>query len=139
MAEPTRAEPDAARIIFYVAAVLMAIYGLGLLLFPQVMFNLTRDPGGAGPSWLGALGWWTSPRDGGSYMACCQQSREPEASRGGIGHSLHPDCPGFALQLACRGLPWSPMVELAADLGRWSLAAAMWWLSAKAPLPQPII
>jgi hypothetical protein len=34
-------------------------------------------------------------------MACCQQSREPKASRGGIGHSFHPDRSGFALQHAC--------------------------------------
>jgi hypothetical protein len=41
----TRSGPDAARIVFYVAAILMAIYGLGLLLFPQAMFTLSQDPG----------------------------------------------------------------------------------------------
>jgi hypothetical protein len=80
MAEPTRAEPDAARIIFYVAAVLRAIYGLGLLLFPQVMFNLTQDPGS-------------------DY----------------------------------RGVQWLSWLQI---LGVGILAAALWWLSAKAPLPK---
>jgi hypothetical protein len=36
----------------YVAAILMAIYGLGLLLFPQAMFTLSQDPGvPANPGW----------------------------------------------------------------------------------------
>jgi hypothetical protein len=37
MAETTRSDSDAARIIFYVAAISMAIFAAGLLLFPQVM------------------------------------------------------------------------------------------------------
>jgi hypothetical protein len=45
MAEATRSDSDTARTIFYVTAVLMAIYGLALLLFPQAMFALSEDPG----------------------------------------------------------------------------------------------
>jgi hypothetical protein len=33
------------RNIFYVVAILMAIYGLALLLFPQAIFVLSDDPG----------------------------------------------------------------------------------------------
>lgn len=57
-----RPDPDAARIILYVAAVLMAAHGLALLLFPQVMFTLSEDPGvPANPGWVrwagGLLSW----------------------------------------------------------------------------------
>jgi hypothetical protein len=45
MAETTRSDLDTARAIFYVVAVLMAIYGLGLLLFPPAIFTLSDDPG----------------------------------------------------------------------------------------------
>ena len=45
MAETTRSDAETARTIFYVVAVLMAIYGLGLLFFPQAIFALSNDPG----------------------------------------------------------------------------------------------
>jgi hypothetical protein len=45
MAETTRSDAETARIIFYVVAILMAIYGLGLLLFPHAIFTLSDDPG----------------------------------------------------------------------------------------------
>ena len=52
MAE-ARSDSDVARIIFYVVAVVMAIYGVGLLLFPQVMFNISDDPGvPPNPGWV---------------------------------------------------------------------------------------
>ena len=51
MAETIRSDADAARIIF--AAILMAIYGFGLLLFPQAMFDISNDPGvPANPGWV---------------------------------------------------------------------------------------
>ena len=53
MAETIRSDSDTARTIFYVVAVLMAIYGLGLLLFPQAIFTLSDDPGvPANPGWV---------------------------------------------------------------------------------------
>jgi hypothetical protein len=97
MAAITRSDSDTARTIFYVVAILMAIYGLALLVFPQAMFTLSDDPGGAGQSRLGALGWGICLGHGGSCMACCQHPRKPTASHDGVGHSLHPGHPGFAL------------------------------------------
>jgi biotin transporter BioY len=53
MAETTRSDAETARMIFYVVAVLMAIYGLGLLFFPQAIFALSNDPGvPANPGWV---------------------------------------------------------------------------------------
>src|SRR5690242_1942197 len=53
MAETTRSDAETARMIFYVVAVLMAIYGLGLLLFPHTIFTLSADPGvPANPGWV---------------------------------------------------------------------------------------
>jgi hypothetical protein len=53
MAESTRSDAETARTIFYVVAVLMAIYGLGLLLFPHAIFTLSDDPGvPANPGWV---------------------------------------------------------------------------------------
>ena len=40
MAETTRSDSETARTIFYAIAVLMAIYGLALLVFPHAMFAL---------------------------------------------------------------------------------------------------
>ncbi len=37
MAATTRSDADTARTIFYVVAILMAAYGLALLVFPQAM------------------------------------------------------------------------------------------------------
>ena len=51
-------------------------------------------------------------------MVCCQQAREPTASHDGIGRSLHPGHPGFALQQPRWRLPWSAVVELVADIGQ---------------------
>jgi len=49
----TPSDLGTARTIFYVVAVLMAIYGLGLLLFPQAIFTLSNDPGvPANPGWV---------------------------------------------------------------------------------------
>ena len=117
MAETTRSDSDAARTIFYVAAILMAIFGAGLLLFPQVMFTLSDDPGvPANPGWVRWAGGLLLGMA--VAMASCQQSREPKASGDGIGHGLYPDRSGLALQQPRRRLPWNAIVELAADLGQ---------------------
>src|SRR5262245_26556702 len=53
MAATIRSDADTARTIFYVVAVLMAIYGIALLLFPQAIFALSNDPGvPANPGWV---------------------------------------------------------------------------------------
>src|SRR5688572_10664163 len=78
MTKITRSESDAARIIFYVAAVLMAIYGLGLLLFPQAMFTLSEDPGvPANPGWVR----WAGGLLLGTAIAAWLAASHPESQR----------------------------------------------------------
>jgi cytochrome bd-type quinol oxidase subunit 2 len=65
---------DAARTIFYIAAISMAIFGAGLLLFPQVMFTLSDDPGvPANPGWVR----WA----GGMAVAAWLAANNPESQR----------------------------------------------------------
>src|SRR5262249_22724917 len=52
MTMTTRSDADTARTIFYVVAVLTAIFGVVLFVLPQAMFTLSSDPGGPGnPGW----------------------------------------------------------------------------------------
>jgi hypothetical protein len=124
MAGTTPSDLGTTRTIFYVLAILMAIYGIALLLFPQAIFALSNDPGApANPGWVRwaggfVLGTAVAAWFGGSCMVCCQQSREPTSSHDGIGHSLHPGHPGFALQQPRWRLSWSAIVELVADIGQ---------------------
>ena len=47
------APSDVGTSIFYVLAILMAIYGIALLLFPEAIFALSNDPGApANPGWV---------------------------------------------------------------------------------------
>ena len=107
------------RTIFYAVAVLMAIYGLGLLLFPHAIFTLSDDPG-AVPANPGRVRWGGGFVLGTAVAAwlCWQQAREPTASHDGVSHSLHLGHPGFALQQPRWRLPWSAVVELVADIGQ---------------------
>jgi hypothetical protein len=131
MAETTRSDSDTARAIFYVVAVLMAIYGLGLLLFPQAMFNLSEDPGvPANPGWVRWAGGFVL----GTAVAAWLAASNPENQR--------PLTVGLAtaFTLVTLALLYS---NLAGDyrgaqllswlqiLGNGVLAAGMWWLSAK--------
>ena len=78
MAETTRSDSDAARTIFYVVAVLMAIYGLALLLFPQAMFTLSEDPGvPANPGWVR----WAGGLLLGTAIAAWLAASNPESQR----------------------------------------------------------
>jgi hypothetical protein len=117
MAETTRSYAETARTIFYVIAILMAIYGLGLLLFPQVIFTLSHDPGvPANPGWVRWAGGFVLGTAVAASLAA--DNPEPTASHDGIGHSLHLSHPGFALQQSRWRLPWSAVVELVADIGQ---------------------
>ena len=78
MAATTRSDSDTARTIFYVVAVLMAIYGLGLLLFPQAMFTLSDDPGApANPGWVR----WAGGLLLGTAIAAWLAASNPESQR----------------------------------------------------------
>jgi hypothetical protein len=115
---------------------LMAIYGLGLLLFPQVMFNLTQDPGvPANPGWVR----WGGGLLLGTAVAAWLAANNPESQRPlvvGLGTAF--TLIALALLYSSlvgdyRGVQWLSWLQI---LGVGVLAAAMWCLSAKAPLPK---
>jgi hypothetical protein len=117
------------RIIFYVVAVLMAIYGLGLLLFPHAIFTLSDDPGAvpANPGWVRWGGGFVL----GTAVAAWLAGSKPESHMMGL---------ATAFTLVTVALPYS---NLAGDyrgmqllswlqiLGNGVLAAVMWWLTSK--------
>jgi len=140
MAETAQSDLDAARIIFYVAAILMAIYGLGLLLFPQAMFTLSEDPGVlANPGWVRWAGGLLLGTAIAAWLAASNlESQRPLVMGLATAFTL------IALALLYstlvgdyRGVQLLSWLQI---LGNAALAAAMWWLSskfiAKAPLPK---
>ena len=131
MAETTRSDSETARTIFYAIAVLMAIYGLGLLLFPQAIFTLSDDPGvPANPGWVRWAGGFVL----GTAVAAWLAASNPESQR--------PLMMGLAtaFTLVTLALLYS---NLAGDyrgmqllswlqiLGNGVMAAVMWWLTSK--------
>jgi hypothetical protein len=119
------------RTIFYVLAILMAIYGIALLLFPQAIFALSNDPGApANPGWVRWAGGFVL----GTAVAAWFAASNPE--------SQHPLMMGLAtaFTLVTLALLYS---NLAGDyrgaqllswlqiLGNGVLAAVMWWLTSK--------
>jgi len=140
MAVTTRSDSDTARTIFYVVAVLMAIYGLGLLVFPQAMFTLSDDPGvPANPGWVR----WAGGLLLGTAIAAWLAASNPESQR--------PLIVGLAtaFTLIALALLYSTLVgdyrgsQLLSWLqifGNGALAGVMWWISSrslvKTPLPK---
>jgi hypothetical protein len=118
MAERIRSDVDAARIIFYVVAVLMATYGLALLLFPQALFTLSDDPGvPANPGWVRWAGGFVS----GTAVAAWLAASNPENQwplMVGLATAFTLVTLAFALQQPRWRLPRSAIVELAAHLGQ---------------------
>jgi hypothetical protein len=116
MAETTRSDSDDARTIFYVAAILMAIYGLGFFLVPQVMFNISDDPGvPANPGWV---------RWAGGLLLVGLATAFTLIALAMLYSTLVGDY---------RGEPALSWLQI---LGNGALAVAMWWLSAETPLPK---
>jgi Na+-driven multidrug efflux pump len=128
MADTTRSDSDTARTIFYVVAVLMAIYGLGLLLFPQAIFTLSDDPGvPANPGWVRWAGGFVL----GTAVAASLAASNPDSQRPlmmglATGFSL------VALALLYSNLAGdyqgAQLLSWLQILGNAVLAAAMWWL-----------
>jgi len=129
MAKATHSDSDVARIIFYVAAILMALYGLGLLLFPQILFNLSNDPGVPGnPGWVRWAGGLLLGNAVAAWLATNNlQSQRPLV----VGLATAFTLIALALLYSSlvgdyRGAPlWSWLLIL----GNAALAAATWWLS----------
>jgi cytochrome bd-type quinol oxidase subunit 2 len=132
----TRSDPDAARIVFYVAAILMAIYGLGLLLFPHAMFTLSQDPGvPANPGWVR----WAGGLLLGTAIAAWLAASNPESQRPlvvGLATAFTLIALALLYSTLVGDYRGSPLLSWLQILGNGALAAAMWWLSAKAPLPK---
>jgi len=136
----TQTDVDTARNIFFVVAVLMAIFGLGLLLFPQAMFTLSDDPGvPANPGWVRWAGGFLL----GTAVAAWLAASNPESQRPlmvglAIGFTL------VTLALLYGNLAGdyrgSQLLSWLQILGNAVLAGAMWWLSSKfggmTPLPK---
>ena len=131
MAGTTPSDLGTTRTIFYVLAILMAIYGIALLLFPEAIFALSNDPGApANPGWVRWAGGFVL----GTAVAAWFAASNPE--------SQHPLMMGLAtaFTLVTLALPYS---NLAGDyrgaqllswlqiLGNGVLAAVMWWLTSK--------
>ncbi len=136
MAETTRSDSDAARTIFYIAAISMAIYGLVFFLFPQVMFNISDDPGvPANPGWVR----WAGGLLLGTAIAAWLAGSKPESQRPlVVGLATAFTLIALALLYSTlvgdyRGEPWLGWLQIS---GNGALAVAMWWLSANTPLPK---
>src|SRR5262249_15604619 len=137
MAETTRSDAETARIIFYVVAVLMAIYGLGLLLFPHAIFTLSNDPGVPANPGSGRLGGGFVL---GTAVAAWLAGSKPE-SQGPLMMGLATAFTLVTLTLLYsnlvgdyRGVQLLSWLQI---LGNGALAAAMWWLSSKFPANTP--
>ena len=131
MAVTIPSDVNTARTIFYVVAILMAIYGLALLLFPQAIFTLSNDPGvPANPGWVRWAGGFVL----GTAVAAWLAASNPESQRPlMVGLAT-----GFTLVTLAllysnlagdyRGVQLLSWLQI---LGNGVLAAGMWWLTSK--------
>jgi hypothetical protein len=117
--------------IFYVVAVLMAIYGLGLLFFSYAIFALTKDPGApANPGWVRWGGGFVL----GTAVAAWLAGSKPEGQ--------WPLMMGLAIAFTLvalallygnlvgdyGGVQWLSWLQI---VGNGILAGVMWWLTSK--------
>jgi hypothetical protein len=132
MAETTRSDSDTARTIFYVVAVLMAIYGVALLLFPQAIFSLSNDPGvPPNPGWVRWAGGFVLGTAVAAWLAASNlEGQRPLMVGLATGFTL------VTLALLYSNLAGdyrgAQLLSWLQIVGNAVLAAAMWWLSSKA-------
>jgi len=140
MAATTRSDSDTARTIFYVVAVLMAIYGLGLLVFPQAMFTLSDDPGvPANPGWVR----WGGGLLLGTAIAAWLAASNPESQRPlivGLATAFTLIALALLYSTLVGDYRGSQLLSWLQILGNGALAGVMWWISSrslvKTPLPK---
>ena len=120
-----------ARTIFFVTAIVGAVYGVGFLLFPHVIFNLSQDPGvPANAGWVRWAGGFLI----GTAVAGWLATSSLEAQKAlvvGLGTAF--TLAALALLYSAvageyqgaQWFIWLTIVIIAA------LAGAMWWLSSK--------
>jgi hypothetical protein len=128
----TRSDFSAAHIIFYATAVVGTAYGLGFLLWPEIMFSLSQDPGApANPGWLRWAGGFVL----GTAVAAGLAANNPKGQRAlvvGFGTSFTLVALALLYSLAIgeyHGALWFMWLSIAVTA---ALAGAMWWLSAQA-------
>ena len=140
MAATTRSISDTARTIFYVVAVLMAIYGVGLLVFPQAMFALSGDPGvPANPGWVR----WGGGLLLGTATAAWLAASNPESQRPlivGLATAFTLIALALLYSTLVGDYRGSQLLSWLQILGNGALAGVMWWISSrslvKTPLPK---
>jgi hypothetical protein len=124
-------DSDAESTVLYLAAVLMAFFGLFFLLVPDAMFDLTQDPGvPTNPGWVR----WAGGLLLGMALAAWLAANNPEGQR--------PLVVGLATAFTLitlsllygwlagdyHGVLWVSLMQI---LGNGSLAGAMWWLATR--------
>jgi Domain of unknown function (DUF4345) len=127
----TRSDLNTARTIFYVITVVATLYGLGFLLFPQLMFALSQDPGvPANAGWVRFAGGFLI----GIAVATWFAASNPEKQRAlVVGLATAFALTALTLLYSTLGREyqgaqwfiWVPILINAA------FSAAMWWLLAK--------
>jgi hypothetical protein len=131
MAATIRSDADTARTIFYVVAVLMAIYGIALLLLPQAIFALSNDPGvPANPGWVRWAGGFVL----GTAVAAWFAASNPESQRPlmmGLATAFTLVTLALLYSNLAGDYRGSQLLSWLQILGNGALAAAMWWLSSK--------
>jgi hypothetical protein len=126
-----QSDSDTASTLFYVAAVLTGVYGLGLLVYPQALFTLSGDPGvPANPGWVR----WAGGLLLGMAITSWLAASDPESQRP-LAVGLAASFTLIALSLLYstlvgdyRGLELLSWLQIS---GSAALAASMWWLSSR--------
>jgi hypothetical protein len=127
----TERKSDPANVALRAAAIVGVVYGIGFLLMPQAMVQLSGDPGApTNPGWLRWAGGFVLGIAIGPWLASEGSTMEQAFKLGlAIAYSLA----GLALvysalsgeYVGAQWFIWMPIVILAA------LASAMWWLATK--------
>ena len=131
----TRSDLKTAATIFYVAGVVLVAYGLGFLLSPHVMLNLSQDPGV--PTNGGWVRWAGGPLLGMGVAAWLAANNPEKQGPLIVGFAVAFTLIALALLYSTLGgeylgvqwFIWLPIVITAVS------AAAMWWLAARYTRP----
>jgi hypothetical protein len=126
-----RSDLSVARNIFYAAAIAGAIYGLGFLFFPHVIFNLSQDPGV--PANAGWVRWAGGFVVGVAVLGWLAASNPENQKTLVVGLGTAFTLAALALLYSTvageyHGLQWFIWLSILVNA---ALAGAMWWLSAK--------
>jgi hypothetical protein len=131
MAETAPSDLGTTRTIFYVLAILMAIYGVALLLFPQAIFALSNDPGvPANPGWVRWAGGFVL----GTAVAAWLAASNPETQRPltmGLATAFTLVTLALLYSNVAGDYRGAQLLSWLQIVGNGVLAAVMWWLTSK--------